>query len=95
LRQTQEALAATIIVATKKTPNFEKSLEELESMVTKLESGDLTLEQSLKTFEQGIKLTRSCQTALQDAEQKVEVLLKQEGGDLITKPFELDGNAAE
>jgi Exodeoxyribonuclease VII small subunit (EC 3.1.11.6) len=82
-------------VATKKTPNFEKSLEQLESLVAQLESGELSLEDSLKTFEQGIKLTRSCQSALQEAEQKVELLLKEENGKLITEPFELDNKAAE
>ena len=55
---------------------LEKSLEELESLVARLESGDLPLEQALKEFERGVKLTRQCQTALQEAEQKVEILLK-------------------
>ena len=55
---------------------LEKSLEELEALVTRLESGDLPLEQALKEFERGVKLTRQCQAALQQAEQKVEILLK-------------------
>jgi exodeoxyribonuclease VII small subunit len=55
---------------------LEKSLEELEAVVARLESGDLPLEQALKEFEQGVKLTRQCQSALQEAEQKVEILLK-------------------
>ena len=55
---------------------LEKTLEELEALVTRLESGDLPLEQALKEFERGVKLTRACQTALQEAEQKVEILLK-------------------
>ena len=55
---------------------LEKSLEELEALVARLESGDLPLEQALKEFERGVKLTRQCQTALQEAEQKVEILLK-------------------
>ena len=55
---------------------LEKSLEELEALVTRLESGDLPLEQALKEFERGVKLTRQCQSALQEAEQKVEILLK-------------------
>ncbi len=55
---------------------LEKSLEELEALVTRLESGDLPLERALKEFERGVKLTRQCQTALQEAEQKVEILLK-------------------
>ena len=55
---------------------LEKSLEELEALVVRLESGDLPLEQALKEFERGVKLTRQCQSALQQAEQKVEILLK-------------------
>jgi len=55
---------------------LEKSLEELEALVTRMESGDLPLEQALKEFERGVKLTRACQTALQEAEQKVEILLR-------------------
>jgi exodeoxyribonuclease VII small subunit len=55
---------------------LEKSLEELEALVGRLERGDLPLEQALKEFEHGVKLTRACQAALQAAEQKVEILLK-------------------
>jgi exodeoxyribonuclease VII small subunit len=55
---------------------LEKSLEELEAIVTRLENGDLPLEQALKEFEHGVKLTRRCQAALRAAEQKVEILLK-------------------
>jgi exodeoxyribonuclease VII small subunit len=55
---------------------LEKSLAELEALVARLESGDLPLEQALKEFERGVKLTRECQAALQDAEQQVEILLK-------------------
>jgi len=77
-------------VATKKKPNFEKSLEELESLVIRLESGELSLEDSLETFEKGIKLTRNCQTALQEAEQKVDLLLKQSDGSLVSEDFNTD-----
>ena len=55
---------------------LEKSLEELEALVTRMERGDLPLEQALKEFERGVKLTRECQAALQEAEQKVEILLR-------------------
>jgi len=54
-------------------------MSELESLVERLEGGDLPLEDSLKTFERGVTLTRSCQLALKEAEQKVEVLLKKAG----------------
>jgi exodeoxyribonuclease VII small subunit len=59
--------------------NFEKALENLEEIVSSMENGELTLEDSLKAFEKGIKLTRECQGALRDAEQKVRVLLNESG----------------
>jgi exodeoxyribonuclease VII small subunit len=55
--------------------NFEESLGNLESLVEAMEAGDLSLEEALKAFEQGIKLTRECQQALEQAEQKVQLLL--------------------
>ena len=55
--------------------NFEKALENLEELVSSMENGELSLEDSLKAFERGIKLTRECQTALKDAEQKVQFLI--------------------
>ncbi|BCG65057.1 MAG: exodeoxyribonuclease VII small subunit [Methyloprofundus sp.] len=58
---------------------FEDSLKELEVIVEQLEQGDISLEESLKSFEQGVKLTRTCQKALQDAEQKVQILLEKNG----------------
>ena len=61
--------------------NLEKSLADLEELVEELESGDLPLEKALKKFEEGIKLTRGCQAALKEAEQKVEVLLSSAGGE--------------
>ncbi len=54
--------------------DFEKSLHELETLVEKLEQGDLPLEAALQQFERGIALTRTCQQALKDAEQKVKIL---------------------
>ncbi len=59
--------------------NFEKSLQELEALVEKMESGNLTLEESLHYFERGVALTRSCQQALAEAEQKVKILLARNG----------------
>ncbi len=56
-------------------PDFEKALSELETLVENLERGELPLEETLKQFERGIELTRSCQKALQAAEQRVEILL--------------------
>jgi len=54
--------------------DFEKSINELESIVNQLEKGDLSLDESLKQFEKGINLTRQCQDALNKAEQKIEML---------------------
>lgn len=58
---------------------FEDSLKDLEEIVEQLEQGDISLEESLKSFEQGVKLTRTCQKALQEAEQKVQILLEKNG----------------
>jgi exodeoxyribonuclease VII small subunit len=58
--------------------DFEKSLKQLETLVNKLEKGDLSLENSLKNFEDGVKLTRECRQALETAEQKISVLSKEE-----------------
>ncbi len=74
----------------KKPVNLEKSLADLESIVDELESGDLPLEKAMKKFEDGIKLTRSCQVALKEAEQKVEILLKSAGGQESLEAFEPD-----
>ena len=56
-------------------PGFEKSLEELETLVERLESGDLSLDESLKQFKRGVELTRHCQAVLEKAQQTVEQLL--------------------
>ncbi len=73
--------------------DFEKSLKQLEELVDKLEKGGLSLEESLKCFEQGVKLTRQCRQALQQAEQKISVLSK-ENGDWTEKSFD-DGEKPE
>ena len=70
--------------------DLEKALTDLETLVEELESGDLPLEKAMKKFEDGIKLTRSCQSALKDAEQKVEILLKSAGGDETLEEFDVD-----
>ncbi|EKF75891.1 exodeoxyribonuclease VII small subunit [Alcanivorax hongdengensis A-11-3] len=59
------------------TPPLETSLDNLEALVERMESGELTLEESLQAFEQGVRLSRQCQQALQQAEQKVRILLEQ------------------
>ncbi|MET4160801.1 exodeoxyribonuclease VII small subunit [Marinobacterium sp. MBR-111] len=60
-------------------PDFEHALSELESLVVRLEQGDLPIEEALASFEQGVRLTRECQTILQQAEQKVQLLTEQDG----------------
>jgi exodeoxyribonuclease VII small subunit len=60
--------------------SFEDSLRELEEIVEQLEAGDLPLERSLELFEQGVVLSRECQRRLDEAERKVEILLKEGGG---------------
>lgn len=67
---------------------FEAALKRLEEIVSELESGELGLEQSLKLFEEGVKLARVCNARLEEAERKVEVLLKDKSGRMTAKPFE-------
>jgi exodeoxyribonuclease VII small subunit len=69
---------------------FEEAMERLEQIVESLEGGDLTLEESLKIFEEGMKLIRFCSKKLEEAEQKVTLLVKESGGTLTQQPFELD-----
>ena len=76
-------------MAAAKNFNLEKSLANLEELVEELESGDLPLETAMKKFEEGIKLTRGCQAALKEAEQKVQILLKSAGGEDL-EDFEID-----
>jgi exodeoxyribonuclease VII small subunit len=70
-------------------PDFERSLQELESLIQRLERGDLPLAESLALFEQGIGITRQCHASLADARQRVEILLK-EGGSEQVQPFDAD-----
>ena len=67
---------------TKKSADFEQQLTELETLVEHMENGDISLEDSLKSFEKGIKLARSCQQPLQQAELKVKQLLSEDASEL-------------
>ena len=69
-------------------PSFETSLERLESLVNRMESGDATLEQSLAWFEEGMGLIKSCQSQLNQAEQKVQELIKNSAGEFTVKDIE-------
>ncbi len=72
--------------------DFEQSLADLQQLVERLEGGELSLEDSLTAFEQGIGLTRDCQAALAQAEQKVQILLERDG-QLEEAPFDADDQA--
>jgi exodeoxyribonuclease VII small subunit len=79
--------APSLNMSRKKTASlFEDSMDELEKLVEQMEQGDISLEESLKAFERGIKLTRTCQQALQEAEQKVQILLEKNGQQTL-EPF--------
>ncbi len=67
---------------------FETALKKLEDVVKKLEGGELSLEDSLKTFEEGVKHSAFCSKKLNEAERRVELLIKQRDGSFVTKPFE-------
>jgi exodeoxyribonuclease VII small subunit len=66
---------------------FEDALNKLEKIVSQLEEGDISLEDSLKLFEEGIRLSRICNQKLDEAEKRVEILIKGDDGTLKTKPF--------
>ncbi|WP_446808340.1 exodeoxyribonuclease VII small subunit [Methylomonas sp. 2BW1-5-20] len=70
----------------KSASQFEEAMEELEKLVEQMERGDISLEESLKSFERGIRLTRTCQQALQDAEQKIQILIEKNGQQTL-EPF--------
>lgn len=76
---------------TPKTPDFEQALASLEALVEKMEEGDLSLEESLSAFEQGVKLTQECQRALGEAQQRVQVLMQQDGAARLV-PFADNGD---
>lgn len=71
-----------------KKPEFEFRLTRLEEIVRKLDSANLSLDDAMKLFEEGMQLSRDCQKYLEQAEGKVEILLKKAGGEMVTEPFE-------
>lgn len=74
-----------------KKPDFERSLARLEEVVRKLESPQLSLDEAMKLFEEGVGLSRECQKQLEEAEGRVEILLKKTDGKLTAEPFEAEG----
>jgi exodeoxyribonuclease VII small subunit len=75
-------------MADAKPKTFETSLEELERIVRELEQGELTLEKSLELFEQGVKLSRECQERLNQAERRIEILMRDNQGRAVVRPFD-------
>ena len=75
-----------------KRPEFERSLARLEEVVRKLESPQLSLDEAMKLFEEGVALSRECQKQLEEAEGKVEILLKKADGKLAAEPFDPEGD---
>jgi exodeoxyribonuclease VII small subunit len=71
-------------------PTFEESLKKLESIVERMEKGELGLEESLKLFEEGVNLSTACKKELDEAEGKVQILIKQRDGSLSSEPFPLE-----
>jgi len=71
-------------------PNFEAALKRLEEIVKKLEGGELPLDTALELFEEGIQLSRFCNTTLDAAERRVEILLKNDSGQARAVPFEAE-----
>ena len=78
-----------------RSPAFEQALARLEVIVRELEDGDRPLEESLKLFEEGVALTRLCAARLDEAQRRIEVLTRGEGGTLRTAPFEEEAADAE
>jgi exodeoxyribonuclease VII small subunit len=78
---------------TTKKPDFERSLSRLEEVVRKLESPQLSLDEAMKLFEEGVNLSRECQKQLEEAEGRVEILLKKADGKLVAEVFEPDGES--
>ena len=87
--QTLRAPEAAVTSKKPRTLDFEQALGELETVVERLEHGELPLEEALKQFERGVELARSCQASLEQAEQKVAILLKK-SSDAEPEPFEPD-----
>ena len=74
-----------------KKPDFEGSLGRLEEIVGKLESANLSLDEAMKLFEEGVQLSRDCQKHLEQAEGKVEILLKKASGEMAAEAFDPGG----
>jgi len=78
----------TKVQPAEETKSFEESLADLEEIVAKLESGDLPLEESLQLFEEGVRLSRTCRERVTQAERRIEILMRDNNGDLTTRDLE-------
>lgn len=76
-----------------KKPDFERSLARLEEVVRRLESPQLSLDEAMKLFEEGVALSRECQKQLEEAEGRVEILLKKADGKFAAEPFDPEREA--
>ncbi|HEX5413811.1 MAG TPA: exodeoxyribonuclease VII small subunit [Terriglobia bacterium] len=74
---------------------FEKNIERLEAIVRKLDDANLPLEEALQIYEEGMKLSEVCQKQLQEAECRIQVLMKKVGGKIVAEPFEQEENGTE
>lgn len=78
-----------------KAESFEKNIERLDAIVRQLEDADLPLEKALQIYEEGMKLSEVCQKQLQEAEGRIQVLMKRAGGKIVAEPFEPEENETE
>lgn len=78
-----------------KPETFEKNIERLDAIVRQLEDADLPLEKALQIYEEGMKLSEVCQKQLQEAEGRIQVLMKRAGGKIVAEPFEPEENETE
>lgn len=75
--------------------SFEKNVERLDAIVRQLDDADLPLEKALQLYEEGMKLSEVCQKQLQEAEGRIQVLMKKAGGKIVAEPFEEEDNETE
>ena len=78
-----------------KPESFEKNIERLDAIVRQLDDANLPLEQALQIYEEGMKLSEVCQKQLQEAESRIQVLIKKAGGKIVAEPFEREENETE
>ena len=74
---------------------FEKNIERLDAIVSQLEDADLPLEKALQIYEEGMKLSEVCQKQLQEAEGRIQILMKRAGGKIVAGPFEQEEKGTE